>query len=84
MAVSVDWAGTKIIFVPRADMPIIQASPPREIRRFDVDAFRLILRDLEDDPDGRPWSKTHDHEGETLISGEIYAHKVLILAPYTV
>jgi hypothetical protein len=87
MTISVDWTGAAAnpyrILVEKADMTLVQAGPP-EIYELDVDAFRLTLRDLEDDPDGRPWPKTHVHDTETLLSGVIYARKVTILEPYTV
>ena len=87
MPVTVDWAGTSIIpyqiSVPKDYMAQIQP-PPQEIRRLDIDVFRMTLRDLEDDPDGRPWPRTHDHETEVTLGGVIYARKVRILAPYTV
>lgn len=83
MAISVDWALTKVIFVPKADTTLVSAGPP-EIRELNVDDFRLTLRDLEDDPDGRPWPKTHTHETESTLSGIVYARKVQIIPPYTV
>jgi hypothetical protein len=83
MAITVDWALTKVIFVPRADMTLIQTTP-YEVRELDSDAFRLILRDLEDDPDGRPWPRTHDHNTEVTIQGVTYARQVLIKEPYTI
>lgn len=83
MAISVDWALTKVIFVPKADTTLVSAGPP-EIRELNVDSFRLSLRDLEDDLDGRPWQKTHTHETESTLSGIVYARKVQILSPYTV
>lgn len=82
MATSIDWI-TGIITVPRADMTLIQLSPV-EIREHDTNAFRLELRDLEDDVDGRPWSRTHDHNEDVLVGGISLADVLLILAPYTV
>lgn len=79
MAISVDWI-TGEIFVPRFDMPLVQASP--ELRLLDVNEFRLTLRDKEDDLDGRPWPKTHRHDTETELSGVVYARKVEIIPPY--
>jgi hypothetical protein len=82
MAISIEWATTKRIFVPKADMPIVQASP--EIRELDVDAFRHALKDMEASVDGMPWPDTHEHKSETVLSGIVYARIVRILAPYTV
>ena len=91
MTIQVDWSGTSStpggvayeIYVPKADMTLIQAGPPT-IYELDVDAFRLTLRDLEDDPDGRPWPKTHVHNTEVTLAGATYARTVQILAPYSV
>ena len=82
MATSVDWGNTKVITVPRADMTLLQASP--EIRQLNVDEWRLELRALEDDVDGAPWSRTHDHTTDDVIQGVPNAPKVVILDPYTV
>lgn len=51
---------------------------------MNIDEFRLILRDLEDDEDGRPWPQTHTHDTEVSLGGVVYARKVIILDPYTV
>jgi hypothetical protein len=71
------------IYVPKADLTLIEVGPPAKYE-LDVDAFRLELRDLEDDPDGRPWPKTHIHDTETTLGGVTYARKVQVLAPYSV
>lgn len=82
MAVSIDWATTKVISVPRADMAIIQVSP--EVRELDIDAFRLELKDLEASVDGMPWTDTHRHNTIVTIAGLTLARVVEILAPYTI
>lgn len=82
MAIDIFWATTQRIFIPRADMPIVQASP--EIRELDVDVFRLELKDLEASVEGMPWPDTHRHVTETTLSGFTYARLFEILAPYTV
>ena len=87
MTISVDWAGTSAIpyqiYVEKTDMTLVQASPV-EIYELDLDVFRLTLRDLEDDPDGRPWPKTHSHNTEVPLGGVTYARIIQILAPYSV
>lgn len=83
MTISIDWAGTRVISVPKADLTLIDAGPP-EVYELDIDAFRLTLRDLEDDPDGRPWPQTHRHNTEVILAGVTYARMVEILSPYTV
>jgi len=82
MAISVDW-GTSVITIPRADMEIVQ-SEPIEIRELDLDAFRLTLKDLEDDEAGMPFPDTHSHETTATMGGVTYARKIEILEPYTV
>ena len=81
MATSVDWV-TGVISIPRADMPVVQVTP--EIRELDIDALRLELRGLEDDVDGRPWTKTHVHNTVVVLSGTSYARSIIFIAPYTI
>ncbi len=69
--------------MPRADMTLIQ-SVPTEIRQLNVNTFRLILRDLEDDVLGRPWPKTHTHNTIVVVGGVPLARVVEILDPYTI
>lgn len=87
MALDVDWAGSDPtnpyrIFVPRADMAIVQASP--EVRELNVDAFRRDLRTLEAGVEGGPWPDTHNHKTESVLSGTTFARIVEILDPYLV
>lgn len=86
MAIDVDWPGTATnpyrIFIPRADMPIVQISP--EIRELDLDVFRKELRSVEAAEPGAPWPETHQHVTETTLSGTVYARIVRITPPYTV
>ena len=81
MAVSIDWLSGEIS-VPRADMPIIQASP--EIRSLDTIEFFHDLKDLEASLYGAPWTDTQIHKSEVTISGIIYAASLEIIAPYFV
>lgn len=86
MAIDVDWAGTATnpyrIFIPRADLTLVQASP--EIRELDVDVFRKDLRTIEATVAGAPWPETHRHQTEAALSGTTFARIVEILAPYQV
>ena len=82
MAISVNWI-TKVIFIPKADTTLVQSSPT-EIRELDLNVFRLALRDLEDDPLGRPYQRTHDHNTTVSISGIELARVITILDPYTI
>jgi len=79
---TVNWI-TGIISITRAEMTLIQAVPT-EIRQLDINALRLELRDREEDPDGRPWSRTHDYNKAVNISGVQLALVVVFLDPYTI
>ena len=81
MAISIDW-GTRVIFVPKADTALVQASP--EVRELDVDWFRLQLKSLEDDENGMAFPDTHNHNTEITISGIVYARTIEIINGYTV
>lgn len=82
MAISVNWP-TGVITVPRDDMTLIQSSPT-EIRELDINWFRLTLKNLEDDPAGMPFPKTHRHNTEVTVGGLTLARVVEILPPYTI
>lgn len=82
MAITIDWA-TKIIYVPRADMTLVQSSP-FEIRELNINLFRLALRDLEDNVEGIPFLHTHNHNTTVLIGGVTLARVVEIVNGYTV
>jgi hypothetical protein len=81
MAITVDWAN-KIINVPKADMTLVQSNPT-EIRRLDIDAFRLTLKDLEDD-EGMPFLDTHRHNTSVDVGGVTLARVVEIINGYTI
>lgn len=80
MTISVDWADTQIIDVELSDLTLVSGT----VYTFDTDAFRLTLKDLEDDADGMPWPRTHDHNTEVTIFGTTFARQVIILPPYSV
>lgn len=82
MAITVNWA-TKVISVPKADMALVQSSP-FEIRELDINAFRLTLKDLEDNEEGQPWPTTHDHFTTVTVGGVTLARVVRIINGYTV
>lgn len=79
MAISVNW-GTKVIFVPQADLTFIGGV----LYELDVDTFRLALKSLEDDAEGIVFDDTHRHVTETVLSGVTYARFVEIINGYTV
>ena len=81
MAISVDPI-TGEISVPRADMPIIQASP--EIRQLDTVAFWEDLKDWEASQDGIPWPDTQINSPPYTISGFTYAQGFRVIPNYFV
>jgi len=82
VAISLNW-GSKIVFVPRNDMTLIQ-SVPTEIRELDLNAFRLTLKDLEDDEEGMSFIKTHNHNTEVTVGGVTLARVIEMINSYTV
>jgi hypothetical protein len=82
MAINIDWAN-RIINVPKADMTLIQLTPI-EIRELELNAFRLTLKDLEDDADGMTFPYTHNHNTTVDVGGITLARVVEITNGYTV
>ena len=82
MAISIDW-GTSVIFVPRADMTLVQ-TVPTEIRELDINAFRFELKALEASIEGMPFPDTHSHNTEVSLGGLTFARVVEILDPYSI
>lgn len=80
--ITIDW-GTKIIYVPKADLTLIQ-STPTEIRELDLNWFRLQLKDLEDSEEGIWALDTHRHNTEVSLGGLTYARVIEIINGYTV
>lgn len=79
MSISIDW-GTKIIFIPKADLTLISAN----IYSLDVHEFHLWLKDLEDSVEGMAYPDTHKHTTETELAGITYARFVEIINGYTI
>ncbi len=79
MAITIAW-GSRIIFVPQADLT--QLGPT--VYQLDIDAFRLRLKDLEDDEDGMVFPRTHNHNPPVTISGVTLGRVVEIINGYTV
>lgn len=82
MAVSVNWA-TRVIFVPRADLPLIQSSP-NEIRGFNINWFWHQLADLQDTEDGMCFPVIFINQPPQNLSGIDYARIFAIINGYTV
>lgn len=79
MAISIDPL-TYIITVPTADLTFVSGS----LYNHDTDAFRLELKDWEDNAQGIVHPKTHDHNTTVTIVGINYVRAIQILAPYQV
>lgn len=84
--ISVDWP-SGVIFVPKSDTVLAGTDPitGREIRTYNTDTFRKQLRDLEDDPAGRTFPRTHDFNDVRNFGGTPFSAEIeLNLAYYTV
>lgn len=79
MAISIDWP-TKVITIPQADLTFVSGN----LYELDVNAFRLSLRDLEDDFTGMVFPTTHTHNTSITLSGVTYARFFEIINGYTV
>lgn len=79
MAVTVDWL-TFVITIPQADLTDLGGG----VYELDVDWFRLQLKAIEESVDGMPFTDTHVHNTEIILSGVTYARFVEIISPYTV
>lgn len=80
--ITVYW-GTRIIFVPKSEMTLIQQTPT-EIRELNINTFRLALKDLEDNADGMIFPNTHSHNTEVSLGGVTFARLIEIINDYTV
>ena len=79
MAISINW-GTKVITVLKTDMTMISAT----LYELDVNIFRLVLKDLEDDEAGMPFLRTHNHNTTVTVGGATLARVVEIINGYTI
>jgi len=79
MAITIDW-GQKIINVPQADLTFVSGTR----YTLDADAFRLILKDLEDDTAGIAFETTHRHNTQVVLSGVTYARVIEVINGYTI
>ena len=82
MAISVNYQ-TRVIFVPKADLTLIQASPV-EVRELDLNWFRLKLKDWEDEQGGMVMPNTHNHVAPIEVGGVTLARVVELINGYTV
>lgn len=78
MAISVDFS-TKVITIPKSFMTMLSAT----LYELDVNAFRLALKDIEDN-EGIAYLDTHRHNTQVVLAGVTYARTVEIINGYTV
>lgn len=85
MALSVNWA-TKVVTVPKADTTFVSTDPVsgREIREFDLSAFRLELKAIEASEEGIPFVDIHRHNTTVTISGVTLARVIEIINGYQI
>ena len=79
MAITIDWP-TGVITIPQADLTLISGT----LYELDTDAFRLVLKDLEDDEDGMAWPATHRHNTTVTISGTTFVRSIEIINGYSI
>jgi len=79
---TIDW-GTRIIYVFKTDMTLVQASPI-EVYDLNLDTFRLALKDAEDNEDGISYPTTHNHTSDYVVSGIVFAPVIEMINHYTV
>ena len=80
--ITVNWA-TKVISIEKEDMILVQSNP-FEIWKLDLNDFRLILKDHEDDEEGMPFLHTHNHTAPLTVGGVTLARSVEMINGYTV
>jgi len=66
---------TRIVTVPLADLTLVTAASGSfgAVYSYNVDAYRLELRDWEDSVDGMGAPPTHNHNTEVTLAGVTYA-----------
>jgi hypothetical protein len=77
-AIFINW-NTKVIYVPKNFLTFVSGTT----YEMDTDAFRLALKDIEDD-EGIPFLDTHRHNTEVALGGLTYARTIEIINGYTV
>jgi len=77
----IDW-GTKVIYVYKADDFMTDLGG--NLYEMDTNAFRLALKNAEDDEEGIPHDDTHSHNTQVLLGGVIYARVIEMINGYTI
>ncbi len=80
MTISIDYGNTNIIDIEQSDLTLVSGT----LYELDTDAFRLTLKDLEDDEIGIAFPSTHSHNTEVTVAGVTFARVIEILTPYSV
>ena len=79
MAITIQWS-TKIINVPQSYLTPVSGS----VYQLNIDDFRKTLKNLEDDEEGMPFLRTHNHNTQVTISGITLARVIEIINGYTI
>lgn len=79
MSISVDPL-TFIITIPKIDLTLDSGT----LYTYDTNAFRLELKNWEDNEGGIIFLKTHLHNTEVTVAGTTYARSIEILPPYSI
>lgn len=82
MAISIDYL-TKIIFVPRADLVLLQSSPSF-IYQMNLEWFYRQITDIQDDQAGIPYVTAANNTAPVTVGGVTLARVVEIINGYTV
>ncbi len=77
--ITITWP-TKIIYVPQSFLSLISGSR----YKFDLDDFRLALKDLEDSEEGMGSERTHNHVAPISVGAVTLARVVEIINGYTI
>lgn len=77
--ININWV-TKIITIPFADLTPVSGN----VYSYDLNNFRLELKDLEDSVEGMAFPKTHNHNTTVTVGGITLARVIEIINGYTV
>lgn len=78
----IDWKN-RIIYVPRFILYQVQ-TVPTAIYEFDLNVFRLKLKELEADEAGMLYPMTHNHNQPITVGGVTLARVIEIINDYTI
>ena len=75
---TINW-NTMVITIPQSYLANVTGT----LYKLDTDAFRLKLKDIEDD-EGIPFPDTHRHSTTVTVAGTTYARAIEIIPPYSI